>query len=86
MLQEFSHLESLQRAHLYPVKKKHTLGPNLEVCANLLQQVYTSENVVQYSNTCNVPVFTIDALKETIRKMRRGLCADHDGINLEMFL
>lgn len=85
-LQEFSKLESLQRAHLYPIQKKHTLGPNLEACAKLLQQVYTTENAVDYSNTCNVPTFTIDELKQALRKMRKGRCDDKDGINLEMFL
>ena len=45
-----------------------------------------SETPFQYSNTCSVPAFTIDELKKGIRKMRKGRCADHDGINLEMFL
>ena len=33
---EFSDLQSMQKLHLYPINKKHTIGPNLEACANLL--------------------------------------------------
>ena len=83
---EFSNLEILQTAHLYPIKKKHTIGPNLEACAHLLKQVYTSDNTFEYSSSCNVPTFTTNELETALRKMRKGRCADKDGIVLEIFL
>ena len=79
-LTKFSNLEILQIAHLYPIKKKHTIGPNLEACANLLKQVYTSDNTFEYSSSCNVPALTTNELETTFRKMRKGRCVDKDGI------
>ena len=85
-LVEFRNLEKLQIAHLCPIKKKHTLGPNLEACANLLKQVYTSDNPVQYSDICDVPLFSMDELEKRLQQMRKKRCANTNGIVLEMFL
>ena len=85
-LTEFSKLESLGKMHLYPITKTHTIGPNLQACANLLQQVYTSENEAQYSDNYSVPAFTFGEVKHAIKCMRKGRCCDKDGMFLEMFL
>ena len=51
-----------------------------------MKQVYTSETVVQYSDFCDVPLFTTEELEKTLQHMRKKRCADKDGIVLEMFL
>ena len=71
---------------MYPIKKKHTAGPNIEACANLLQQVYTSDTSVEYADDCCVPDFSFHELEQALRKMRKGKCADKDGIFAEIFL
>ena len=85
-LTEFSKLESLQKLHMYPIKKTHTIGPNLQACASLLQQVYTSENEAPYSDSFSVPLFTFDEVEHALKRMRKGRCCDKDGMFLEMFL
>ena len=85
-LNEFSKLESLGKLHLYPIKKTHTIGPNLEACAKLLQQVYTTDNELNYSTNHSVPAFTFEEVKHALKCMRKGRCCDKDGMFLEMFL
>ena len=65
---------------MYPVLLKHTKGPNLEACANLLEKVYCSEQSMEYIDTCDVPLFSIDELEKAMKQMRRGRCEDKSGI------
>ena len=83
---EFSSLEALKKLHLCPIQKTHTIGPDLQACANLLQQVYTSDHETKYAEGFTVPLFTIQELHYSLKHMRKGRCADSDGIVLEMFL
>ena len=85
-LAEFSNLEVLQKLHLCPIQKSHTIGPDLEACANLLQQVYTSDQDTKYAESFTIPLFTEQELKYGLKRMQKGRCADTDGISLEMFL
>ena len=85
-LTEFSKLESLQKLHLYPIKKKHTCGPNLEKCAELLKHVYTIETESNYAKHSSIPLFTYNEFEQAIRKMKKGRCADKLCIYLEMFV
>ena len=72
--------------HLCPIQKNHTIGPDLEACAKLLQQVYTSEHETKYAVGFIVPRFTTEDLEHGLKSMQKKLCADTDGIVLEMFL
>ena len=85
-LEAFQQLEVLEKTHMYPIKKKHTTGPNYEECAQLLQQVYQSDTNVMYSSKCSIPPFSISEIQSTVKSMRKKRSADSSGVLLEMFL
>ena len=76
----------LWKSCICPIQKVHTIGPDLEACANLLQQVYTSEHETKYAEHFTIPLFSTGELEHGLKCMQKSRCADTDGILLEMFL
>ena len=67
-LTEFRQLEKLGKLHMCPITKTHTAGPNLESCATLLQQVYTTDNHMEYETNYLVLPFSLEELEYALKK------------------
>ena len=71
---------------MYPVKKKRAAKPNFQKCAELLENVFSSESTPDQNTKFDVMPFTIEEMLKVLKSMRKGRCIDKLGIALEMFL
>lgn len=85
-LTEFRKSEYLQKLRMCPITETHTVSPNLQFCAELLQQVFTTDNDMEYETNYAVMPFSLFDLEFALKGMRKGRCSDKDGYFLEMFL
>ena len=76
----------MEHLHLYPIKKKTVSGPGERVCAELLENVYSTSTPACYGTTVTALPFSMHELGRALKCIRKKKSADHDGIMAEMFI
>ena len=71
---------------MYPIKKKTVSGPDERVCAELLENVYSTSTPACYETTVTALPFSMYELGRALKCIRKKKSADHDGIMAEMFI
>ena len=87
-LVEWRDLQKLDIFNRAPVVRKATKGPDLRLCADLLEGVFKSDVGVHISEQAYEPIdfCTPDEVFGIIKRMRKKRASDRIGIIMEMFL
>ena len=70
---------------------KKGLSPNWDSAASFFQNIYASdaryeESMEKSQEGIHIPLFCVEELVDSLKKMSKGKCLDRNGLALEMFL
>jgi len=87
-LVEWRDLQKLEIFNRAPVLRKATQGPDLRMCADLLEGVFKSDVGVHISEEAYEPIdyCTSDEVLDILKHMRKKKASDRNGMIMEMFL